>query len=189
MNELHRAIYRAITGRYVPETEPRTVSGMVDAIARRYGTTPPEGVSSRSWRRYRSDVAAGREPRVSPRIFGVLRGMQRRVRLSAAREAKLRRRRPRPFVGVAGDIQVSSDRRRRKLVVSGWPDPPEGMGLPPITGMLGPVIDAWLAGDDEAAAAALLGPMAVHLGQTPQIHELSALAFGDRPTWWDSFEP
>lgn len=188
-----RALYRAITGRYAAHTEPSTFAGQVDAVARRYGTRPPEGVSARTWRRWRHDVAAGRAPRVSARLRAALGDAQRRVRLSAARERKLRRREPRPFIGIAGLIEVSSESRRRKIVISepggGWPDAPEGTGLPPITGMLGPVLDAWLAGDDVAVYQAFMAPAEASIGAGINVESLTALALGDKPSWWDDLEP
>lgn len=40
----------------------------VRSVARERGSRPPDGVSARTWRRLRLAVAAGREPRVTPRV-------------------------------------------------------------------------------------------------------------------------
>lgn len=77
----------------------------------------------------------------------------RRARLSRTREKFLR---GSPHIVVRSEVKVSSDIRQRTMLVSGWPDPEDG---PPITGMMRPVLDAWLQGHDITAADRFLAPI------------------------------
>lgn len=125
---------------------------MVHELQHAHGTSAPPGVSERTWRRLRADPAR----QVANATRQALRSAQRRSRLSATRERKLRA--PRPGIQVKADVEISNGTKHRWLHVGRWPDPPPGYGEP-ITGMLNPVLDAWLRGDDEGAARAFMTPI------------------------------
>jgi hypothetical protein len=173
-------LYRGITARYVRKTEGRSVAGMIHDL-RALGTTPPAGVSGRTWRRLRAEP----DRNVTPATFNALRAAQRRLRLTGRREAILRS--PRPGIEIKADVLVSSVLQKgRTLHVGTWPDS-DIPGHPPITGMLGPVLDAWLAGDDDAAADALIRPASAGMGghgvKLDNVEFVRLGQPGDRPGW------
>lgn len=152
-DDLPTALYRAITGGRTPRTEGGSVASMVDELQRAHGTHAPAGVSERTWRRLRADPVRS----VANATRKALRGAQRRARLTAAREAKLRK--PRPGIEIKADVLISNTpQKQRWLHVGKWPDPPPGYGAP-ITGMMNDVLDAWLGGDDAGAVRAFMTPI------------------------------
>lgn len=138
---------------------------MVAEVQRVYGAMPPEGLSASTWLRLRRDP----ERRVKPTTVDALRAAQRRVRLAAGRERRLRQ--PRPGIVVEADVVISNDDRGivRTFRVGELPDPPSARYGPPISGMLNDVLDAWLLGDDEAAEQRFMEPIQASLG-TPAVY-------------------
>lgn len=146
-------LYRSITSHHRRiDTEATSLASMLSELTAHYGTGPKAaralGIPGRTWRRW-----AHGDNRPKHDRWVLLKLAQRRIRLSATRERFLR---GTPNIVVWAGVRVSEDERDRKLLVSGWPDSDPNY---PITGMMGPVLDAWLKGHDNAASAAFLAPI------------------------------
>lgn len=171
MADLPTALYRAITRGRSPATEGRSLTSMVHEVQRTYGTKPPPGIGEHTWRRMRNQPGW----KFKPASVNALRAAQRRVRLAPGREARLRV--PRPPIEVYADVKISEGITTRWLHVGRWPDPPHGYG-PPITGMLRGVLDAWLAGDDGAAADRFMAPISNNIGTPVVILDVHDMKLG-----------
>lgn len=146
------ALYRAINSRGRKLDSELNVRGTLAELEAAYGSTAAAAraldIPRRTWRRWKDG-----EGTPKPDRLGVLQRGLRRVRLTATRERFLR---GSPQIVVRALVQVSSDVRERRLLISGWPDRP---GKPPITGMMNDVLDAWLDGRDIAASEAFTAPI------------------------------
>ena len=170
MSEFTEHLYRGITGR-APDTEARSVADMVNELRATLGAHPPAGVSRSTWGRLRRDP--GR--RVTPRIQDALRLAQRRARLSAGRERRLRA--PRPGIRYRGWVKISQDARFRTFKIGELTDP-SPPAPPIIAGMLGPVLDAWLLGNDDAAEQRFMGPIEARMGGSVYFWDIEYLRLG-----------
>lgn len=147
------AAYRLVSGRFSLRSEGRLGRGeLMDAIEKAFGSAKGAagalGVSDRSWRRWRS----GETRRLKPgHALGLVQAV-RRLRLSPARERRLRaagRAQDAPSWFVHGTFLVSNDERPgKKAWVGRYLSDKKGVDR------IGPIVDAFLAGDDEAMTAA-----------------------------------
>lgn len=151
------ALYRGITNGRSRATEGRSVPGMVAELARALGTKPPAGLSPRTWQRLRNDPSKG----TTPRTRSLLALAQRRARLAAKREARLRR--PHPTIEITADVRISNTvQYSRTLHVGKWIDA-DGYHGPMVRGVLGRTLDHWLRGDDLGAEGEMLAAIEAHL--------------------------
>lgn len=175
---LDDALYRAINSRGNKlDSElvdvPRTLAALEAAHGGPGRAAAALGIPGRTWRRWKSGANAPTRDRV-----GVLQRAERRLRLTRTREKFLR---GNPQIAVRAVVQVSSDIRERKLLISGWPDRP---GKPPITGMMNDVLDAWLDGRDIAASDAFTAPIEGGVDGDLRFHDVSQIRFF--PRWGDA---
>jgi DNA-binding transcriptional regulator YdaS (Cro superfamily) len=130
------AVYRGLTG-LSPATEPRTLAGQLEALVRAAGGEGAAaryvGVHPATFRRWRHGYT---QP--GPRSRPLLRGATRRARLRPGRERLLRQRNA---FTISAWWTVSDDRRHRTV----------NLGPYVAGGLVGLVIDAYLAGDDHQA--------------------------------------
>lgn len=168
---LDDALYRAITSRGRKlDSELTDVRSTLAEIEAAYGgpgkAAGALGIPGRTWRRWK---AGNNAP--TPDRARVLQRALRRIRLTRTREKFLR---GNPHIAVRAVVQVSSDIRERRLLISGWPDRP---GKPPITGMMNDVLDAWLDGRDITAADAFTAPIEGGVDGDLIIHDVHQLRF------------
>lgn len=154
------ALYKAIFKKAL-STEGGSLTRIMDEIQRSAGGSPGRaaklaGVPPRTWRAWRG----GRRPR--PERIDALRAVQRRLRLPAGREQWLR---GTPAVAVWAEVQISDDIRERVLRISTWPDDSLTQETLRFGGIVGRVLDRFLAGDDDAVEDTFLAPIRHHLGQ------------------------
>lgn len=156
---LEEALYLAIAGPKRLTSEGGSVASMIAEIERAVGGKSYSdaarfaGVPRTTWRNWRR----GSKPK--PGAYALLRDVQRRVRLSAAREAFLR---GRPAVRVYADVTVSQDTRTRTLRVStytSWS----------ALDRFNPILDAWLKGHDHRAARLLMTVIEREIGAGVQL--------------------
>ncbi len=145
------AAYRFVSGRYALGSEARMgrveLMGAVEGSQR--AAAAALGVSQRTWERWRS----GQIVRMRPRNAAALRLAVRRLRLSPRREKRLRaagRDGLAPTLTVSGVQHVSNDRKLRgRDRGEGMEGAPVGIHLRDGVDRIGPVVDAFLSGDDE----------------------------------------
>lgn len=140
------AAYRLVSGRFSLVGEARLGRGeLMDAIEAKLGGSQEAagalGVSVRTWQRWRS----GQVKKMKPANARALRLAVRRIRLSPGRERRLRAAGAAfdaPTLVVTGDFRVSNEVREGKVA-------PIGKYLSTEFDRLGPLVDAFLAGDDD----------------------------------------
>lgn len=150
------AAYKFVSGRYALGGELRMGRGeLMDRIERAEGgpgaAARAMGVTSRTWQRWRS----GEIKKLKPAHAASLQLAVRRLRLSAGREKRLRaagRAMDAPGFTVRGWLIVSNDERYRENAEGGGV--PIGLNLSQEVDRIGPIVDAFLRGDDEAMTAA-----------------------------------
>lgn len=177
---LDDALYRAITSRGNKLDSENDLPRLLAELEGAYGSTAAAAraldIPRRTWRRWKDGDGTPKPDRI-----GVLRRAQRRLRLTRTREKFLR---GKPQIAVRAVVQVSSDIRERKLLISGWPDRP---GKPPITGMMNDVLDAWLDGRDIAAQEAFRAPIEGGVDGDLRFHSVDQIRFfpkrGDALGW------
>ena len=163
-------LYRGIVGTKgrALSTEDGSARHMIAEIESHFGSiadaAKAAGVPRSTWGFWRRGVRAPKADRLQG-----LQDLQRRLRLSATREAMLRRN----HIVVHAAVQVSSEPvRDRRIHITGWPD---RQGRPEIespTGMSDRIVDAWLARDDAAVRKLFVRPLGagvygdLHLIQT-----------------------
>lgn len=150
--DLGTAIYKGLTGR-LPTGEKRPLVLRMDEMERLLGSRraarEAAGVSQRTWERWRSGAQ-----RPSAAKLSALRLAQRRARLNVVKEQHIRGRgwHAAPAgLTIKGRFQVSSEKSRERTINPGPFMPP----MVPGPDVFGPMIDAYLRGDDQAAAAIL----------------------------------
>lgn len=142
--DMTEAVYRAFSGRS-PVTELRglDVPELVRTVERSSGSQKTAaatlGVSPSTLRRWKAGTS---KPRALGPLQTAARAAIRRARLGPRKEKKIRGAGPWSVTGV---VVISSDSRRRTIQ--------PGNDLP--AGQLAPALDAYLRGDDLAAAAAV----------------------------------
>lgn len=146
-----QAVYRMVSGRWSASSEDRaSLPERMTEIERAAGTKTAAarsaGVSLRTWQRWR---AGTQRPR--PAALARLRGVQRRTRLSPAREARLRS--GRGVLVVEGQLRVSSDSRHRTVAVDGQDVDDDARDA---------LVDAYLRNDADAMEDALNGWLAAY---------------------------
>lgn len=149
--DLQEALYRAITGGRSPRSGG-TVPAMVTELQRTHTTTPPPGISARTWRRLRADPSHG----YAKGTVDALRAAQRVARVSPARARLLR---GTPIIGVHAVVRISNDERDRKIILSSWLNPGRPVSAGDHTGLMRAVLGEWLGGDQDAAAGLFTAAM------------------------------
>lgn len=151
------AAYRFVSGRYMLSGELRLGRGeLMDRIERAEGgpgaAARSLGVTQRTWQRWRS----GEVRRLKPANAASLRLAVRRLRLSPGRERRLRAAGlagHAPSFTVRGWLIVSSDERYREDAEKGK-GVPIGSYISEEVDRIGPVVDAFLRGDDDGMTEA-----------------------------------
>ncbi len=168
---MSEAVYRALSGRGTgPDREMRGlgVSDMAREVRAAAGSQKAAaaqlGVNVATFRRWES--GAIKAPKGLAGLAQAARAAMRRARMSPGKEARLR---GKPNVTVGGEIRVSNDTRNRTVQLGG--DMPRGT--------LGPVVDAYLRGDDAGAAAAMEAAIGVAV-TSMTVGDVDSLKLGGR---------
>lgn len=175
------ALYRAITGGLDRADESKSLPERLADIVKHAGSWKAAaalvGVSDSTLRKWRRGASGGRgiaKPKAAS-LKAVARA-QRRARLSPAREAYLRGKAWVQVFEFGGEVTISSDTRGRSL----GPDDIDEQSV-----SLDDVVDAYLAGDDEAAVEAFGEMLAEGYfqisddGASIDIGDIDVLGFGD----------
>jgi len=168
---MSEAVYRALSGRQSgpgAEMKGLGVSDMARAVRADAGSQKAAaaqlGVNVATFRRWESGRV--KAPKGLGTLAQAARAAMRRARMSPGKEKRLR---GTPNVAVGGEITVSRDTRNRTVQLGG--DMPRGT--------LGPVVDAYLRGDDVAAGAAMHAAIATAI-PSMSVGDVSSLRLGGR---------
>lgn len=168
---MSEAVYRALSGRSTgPDRELRgmSVADLAHAVRAGAGTQRAAaaqlGVNVATFRRWESGRV--KAPKGLGGLVQAAKAAMRRARMSAGKERRLR---GQPPVLVGGEITVSNDTRTRTTQVGGDLD----------AGALGPVIDAYLRGDDQGAGDAMNAALGTLFGGM-SVGDVETLKLGGR---------
>lgn len=139
------AAYKLVSGRYSLRSERRMGRGeLMDVIEGKLGGSKAAagllGVSQRTWQRWRS----GQVQNLKAGNALALKQAVRRIRLAPSRERRLRAAGKAcfaPTLVVKGTFKVSNEDRPKKVA-------PIGRYLDAVQDRIGPIVDAFLAGND-----------------------------------------
>lgn len=153
--DLENALYLGITDRS-RASEGGLLANVVSELVGLLGTTPPAGISARTWRRVRANPGGS----FALKTREALRDAQRAGRVPPERLDMLR---GTPIIGVHALVRISRDIRERKIILSNWTSPDTGTAAGDGTGLMRRVLVPWLKRDDQTAAGVFLAAISAGL--------------------------